>query len=72
MENCLGDLRDGVCIPNLDDVIVFSTTFDGYLDDLRRVFKILREHGVRLKPCKCNAFRQEVNFLGINYFSRRL
>ena len=37
MENCLGDLRDEVCIPYLDDVIVFSKTFDGQLDNLRRV-----------------------------------
>ena len=64
MENCLGDLRDEVCIPYLDDVIVFSKTFDGHLDNLRRVLRRLSENGVKLKPRKCNMFRQEVNFLG--------
>ena len=64
MENCLGELRDDVCSPYLDDVIVFSKTFDGHLDNLRRVLRRLREHGVKLKPRKCNMFRQEVNFLG--------
>ena len=64
MENCLGDLRDEVCIPYLNDIIVYSRTFDSHLDSLRRVLKRLREHGVKLKPRKCNMFRQEVNFLG--------
>ena len=64
MENCLGDLRDEVCIPYLNDIIVYSRTFDSHLDSLRRVIKRLREHGVKLKPRKCNMFRQEVNFLG--------
>ena len=64
MENCLGDLRDEICIPYLDDVIAFSKTFDGHLENLRKVLQRLREHGVKLKPRKCNMFRKEVNFLG--------
>ena len=28
LENCLGELRDDICIPYLDDVIVFSQSFE--------------------------------------------
>ena len=64
METCLGDLRDEICIPYLDDIIVFSPSFDDHIDHLRRVFQRLKEHGVKLKPKKCTVFKREVVFLG--------
>ena len=42
----------------------FSKTFDGHSENLRKVLQRLREHGVKLKPRKCNMFRKEVNFVG--------
>ena len=57
-------LRDDVCIPYIDDIIVFSQTFEDHVDHIRRVLRRLREHGVKLKPKKCRLFEREVNFLG--------
>lgn len=32
MERCLGDLRDQVAITYLDDIIVFSRTFEAHVE----------------------------------------
>lgn len=64
MEGCLGDLRDQVCIPYLDDIIVFSKSFQEHVEHVRQVLQRLKSHGVKLKPGKCKLFHREVSFLG--------
>ena len=64
MEGCLDGLRDEICTPYLDDIIVYSKSFQDHINHLRKVFQRLREHGVKLKTKKCKVFRREVNFLG--------
>ena len=56
MQNCLGEL-------NLDDVIVFSETPEEHLLRMCVVFDRLREHGLKLKPSKCDVFKSEINYL---------
>ena len=64
MESCLGDLRDEICIPYLDDVIIFSKTFEEHVQHVQMVLQRLRQHGVKLKGRKCDFFKNEVKFLG--------
>ncbi|CAB3997933.1 Hypothetical predicted protein [Paramuricea clavata] len=60
MKNYLGDLRSKICIPYLDDVIVFSKTFKEHVQQLQEGLQRLKSHGVKLKPKKCNLFKNEV------------
>ncbi|KAK2883193.1 hypothetical protein Q8A73_022126 [Channa argus] len=64
MEECLGGLRDEICLPYLDDNLVHSKTFDDHLSDLRSVLHSYKNHGVKLTPKKCEIFKNQVRFLG--------
>ena len=63
MQNCLGELNLTYCLIYLDDVIVFSEMPEEHLQRMRVVFDCLREHGLKLKPSKCNVFKPEINYL---------
>ena len=63
MQNCLGELNLTYCLIYLDDVIVFSDTPDEHLRRMRIVFDCLCEHGLKLKPSKCEVFKSEINYL---------
>ena len=63
MLNCLGELNLTYCLIYLDDVIVFSWTEEEHLERMHVVFDRLREHGLKLKPSKCDVFKTEINYL---------
>ena len=63
MQNCLGELNLTYCLIYLDDVIVFSETPEEHLLRMHVVFDCLREHGLKLKPSKCDVFKLEINHL---------
>ena len=63
MQNCLGELNLTYCLIYLDDVIVFSDMPEEHLQRMRVVFDHLCEHGLKLKPSKCEVFKSKINYL---------
>ena len=63
MQNCLGKLNLTYCLIYLDDVIVFSEMPEEHLQRMCVVFDHLLEHGLKLKPSKCEVFKSEINYL---------
>ena len=63
MQNCLGKLNLIYCLIYLDNLILFSQTLEEYLHQLCVVFDWLREYNLKLKPSKCNLFKEEIKYL---------
>jgi len=64
MERCMGDLNLQECLIYLDDIIIFSETFNEHLKRLNSVFTRLEQHNLKLKASKCEFFKPEVIYLG--------
>ena len=63
MERCMGELNLRDCLIFLDDIIIFSSTFEQHLH-LHAVFSNLEQHNLKLNPAKCAFFRKQVVYLG--------
>ena len=53
MEHCMGDLNLKECLIYLDDIIIFSKTFEEHISRLENCFERLQQHGLKLKGSKC-------------------
>jgi len=53
-----------VCLAYLDDLIIFSSTFEQHVERLQMVFDRLIVADLKLKPSKCALFQHKVKFLG--------
>ena len=64
MESCLGEMHLNWCIIYLDNVIIFSKTPEEHIKRLQAVLHKLRSAGLKLKPSKCEFFRDRISYLG--------
>jgi hypothetical protein len=48
----------------LDDVIIFSESFEDHLQHIRSVFELLLKANLKLKPSKCSLCYDKVEYLG--------
>ncbi|KAL5020808.1 hypothetical protein ScPMuIL_002107, partial [Solemya velum] len=64
MERVLSGLHWKICLIYIDDIIIYSQTFDQHMDRIQQVLDCLHEAGLKLKPQKCHLFKTEVLYLG--------
>ena len=54
MECVLAGLTEEQCLIYLDDIVVFSATFEDHIERLGNVFRALHQAGLTLKLSKCD------------------
>jgi len=64
MNKVLVGIQHRFAIAYLDDIIIFSKTFEDHLSHIETVFSRLRNAGLKLKMSKCDFLKKEVNYLG--------
>src|SRR6185437_13407390 len=57
-------LKWNICLVYLDDIIVFSKSFNEHLNHLQLVFNRIQSAGLKLKTNKCHFCRNKLNYLG--------
>ena len=62
MERTLKDTTN--CLVYLDDIVVFSKTYEEHWEHLETLFSKLKQAGLLLKPSKCKFFQRQVRYLG--------
>jgi len=64
MQEILGDLNMRICLIYLDDLIIFSDSFEQHLERLDLILETLHSANLKLAPEKCFFFKPEIKFLG--------
>ena len=64
MDLVLAGLHWEICLIYLDDIIIFSTTFDEHVERIRQVLTRLHKANLKLNPLKCHLFQSRVECLG--------
>ena len=72
MDRTLAGLAWNICLYYLDDIIIFSRTWEEHLERLEIVFQRLREANLKLGASKCELAKEEVTFLGYKVTPRGL
>lgn len=52
------------CLVFVDDILVFSRSFEEHIERLTAVFERLKKAQLKLKPSKCKLFQHRISFLG--------
>jgi hypothetical protein len=64
MDNVLKDLQGTICLVYLDDIIVFSTSLQEHIENLKKVFTALKKSNLKVQLDKSEFLHKEIEFLG--------
>ena len=64
MNKVLQGIQHKFTLSYLDDILIYSKTWDEHLEHIQAVFDRLRDAGLKLKMTKCEFLKQEVKYLG--------
>ena len=64
MQRALGELMWTCCMAYLDDILIFSRTFEDHIRDVKAVLTALHAAGLKVKPKKCSFAQDQTKFLG--------
>lgn len=64
MDHLLRDLQGKICLVYMDDIIIFSTSLQEHISNLKLVFSKLRDSNLKIQLDKSEFFKKNVEFLG--------
>jgi hypothetical protein len=64
MQQVFRPYLDQFVIVFLDDILIYSRTWEEHREHVRTVLQLLRQHQLYAKASKCEFFRQKIGFLG--------
>lgn len=64
MDNVLRELQGTICLVYMDDIIIYSTSLNEHISNLRKVFSRLRTANLKVQLDKSEFLHKEIAFLG--------
>ena len=64
MKSCLGEYEDHFEILYLDDLLVYSGSFEDHLKHAKLLLERLKKCDIKMKASKCQLFKSENSYLG--------
>ena len=70
MTNCLGEFNYSTCLVYLDDIVIYLSMQEEHIKCLQAVLEYFQLHGLKLKPSKCEFFKEKIEYLGHSVSSK--
>ncbi|CAF0825482.1 unnamed protein product [Adineta steineri] len=64
MNTILVNKRESYCIVYMDDILIFSETFNDHLQHVEEIMRILDKHRFTVSPAKCSMAQSNIDYLG--------